>query len=238
MMLPPLPTHARATASVLTTKFEHSAVDPAGVTRVCAYSLAAAGSSGDHRKLMQVELLWPVAAAEEEGAARLEEADDIGDVAVLVDASGAGSAFTRECPGLRLSTMYFAIDPTGETRVCAYSLAAVGSSMPLASPAIASGRASPLFPSPAGAVGPGPCHPPLPPSRAVTLAASHPISRRRRRARSAPLAATPASPRLSRRRDLASARCCAAGARKPSHPYGPQIQGQTCLYLVFLSPNL
>ncbi|BAH92335.1 putative F-box protein At1g65770 [Oryza sativa Japonica Group] len=96
------------------------------------------GSAGGRRGLMQVELLRPVAASgggedEEEGfvvrvldecGETWEEADDIGDVAVLVDASGAVAASTRECPGLRPSTVYFAVDLAGETRVCAYSLAA------------------------------------------------------------------------------------------------------------------
>uniref|UniRef100_A0A0E0Q9W0 DUF295 domain-containing protein n=1 Tax=Oryza rufipogon TaxID=4529 RepID=A0A0E0Q9W0_ORYRU len=81
--------------------------------------------TGDRRGLMQVELLRPVAAAEEEGfkvrmldecGETWEEADDIGDVAVVVDASGAGAASTGECPRLRLSTMYFAVDPAGKTR--------------------------------------------------------------------------------------------------------------------------
>uniref|UniRef100_A0A0D3GSE5 DUF295 domain-containing protein n=1 Tax=Oryza barthii TaxID=65489 RepID=A0A0D3GSE5_9ORYZ len=134
-----------------------------------------------------------------------EEADDIGDVAVVVDASGAGAASTRECPRQRLSTMYFAVDPAGKTRVCTYSLAVAGSSMPPTSPVVMSGHAGHLSP----------------------------LSHRHRHARSAPLAATPASPRLSRRRDLAPACHRAAGACKPSRPYGPQIQGQTCLYLVF-----
>uniref|UniRef100_A0A0E0I2C2 KIB1-4 beta-propeller domain-containing protein n=1 Tax=Oryza nivara TaxID=4536 RepID=A0A0E0I2C2_ORYNI len=80
--------------------------------------------TGDRHGLMQVELLRPVAAAEEEGfkvcvldecGETWEEADDIGDVAVVVDASGVGAASTRECPRLRLSTMYFAVDPAGKT---------------------------------------------------------------------------------------------------------------------------
>ncbi|KQK13584.2 uncharacterized protein LOC100832284 [Brachypodium distachyon] len=83
-------------------------------------------------ELMQVELLRPVAAAGGEGfVVRLldecgetwEEAEDIGDVAVLVDASGAVSASTRQCPGLRPNTVYYAVDLDGETRVWAYSLA-------------------------------------------------------------------------------------------------------------------
>ncbi|KAF0910213.1 hypothetical protein E2562_001410 [Oryza meyeriana var. granulata] len=91
------------------------------------------GSAGGRRGLMQVELLRSVAAAggEEGFVVRVldecretwEEADDIGDVAVLVDASGAVAASTQECPGLRPSTVYFAVDLAGETRVCAYSLA-------------------------------------------------------------------------------------------------------------------
>uniref|UniRef100_J3LS18 KIB1-4 beta-propeller domain-containing protein n=1 Tax=Oryza brachyantha TaxID=4533 RepID=J3LS18_ORYBR len=78
------------------------------------------GSSGDRRGLMQVELLRSVAAAggEEGFVVRVldecgetwEEADDIGDVAVLVDATGAVAASTRECHGLRPSTVYFAVD--------------------------------------------------------------------------------------------------------------------------------
>nr|AAT47021.1 hypothetical protein [Oryza sativa Japonica Group] len=106
-------------------------------------------STGDRHGLMQVELLRPVAAAEEEGfkvrvldkcGETWEEADDIGDVVVVVDASGAGAASTRECPRLRLSTMYFAVDPTGETRVCTYSLAAAGSYVSPTSPAVSGGR--------------------------------------------------------------------------------------------------
>ncbi|XP_051178769.1 F-box protein KIB4-like [Lolium perenne] len=82
--------------------------------------------------LMQVELLRPVLAAGGEGfVVRMldecgetwEEEEDIGDVAVLVDASGAVAASTRDCPGLRPSTVYYAVDLDGETRVWAYSLA-------------------------------------------------------------------------------------------------------------------
>ncbi|KAL5218287.1 hypothetical protein ABZP36_018971 [Zizania latifolia] len=80
-------------------------------------------------ELVQVELLRPVAAGcvfvvrvLDECGETWEEAEDIGDVAVLVDASGAVAASTRECPGLRPSTVYFAVDDAGETRVWAYSL--------------------------------------------------------------------------------------------------------------------
>lgn len=83
-------------------------------------------------ELMQVELLRPVAAAGGEGfvvrvldecSETWEETEDIGDAAVLVDATGAVSASTRECPALRPNTVYFAVDLEGETRVWAYSLA-------------------------------------------------------------------------------------------------------------------
>uniref|UniRef100_A0A0D9VY11 DUF295 domain-containing protein n=1 Tax=Leersia perrieri TaxID=77586 RepID=A0A0D9VY11_9ORYZ len=91
--------------------------------------------AGSRRRglLMQVELLRST--AEEEGfvvrvldecGETWEEADDIGDVAVLVDASGAVAVSTREFPGLRPSTVYFAVDLAGETRVCAYGLASGG----------------------------------------------------------------------------------------------------------------
>nr|CAB3493528.1 unnamed protein product [Digitaria exilis] len=83
-------------------------------------------------ELMQVELLRPVAAAGGEGfvvrvldecSETWEEAEDIGDAAVLVDATGAVAASTTECPALRANTVYFAVDLAGETRVWAYSLA-------------------------------------------------------------------------------------------------------------------
>ncbi|PAN45445.1 hypothetical protein PAHAL_9G119800 [Panicum hallii] len=83
-------------------------------------------------ELMQVELLRPVAAAGGEGfvvrvldecGETWEETEDIGDAAVLVDAAGAVSASTAECPTLRPNTVYFAVDLEGETRVWAYSLA-------------------------------------------------------------------------------------------------------------------
>uniref|UniRef100_A0A0E0DNE1 KIB1-4 beta-propeller domain-containing protein n=1 Tax=Oryza meridionalis TaxID=40149 RepID=A0A0E0DNE1_9ORYZ len=175
-------------------------------------------STGDCRRLMQVELLRPVAAAEEEGfkvrvldecGGTWEEADDIGDVAVVVDASGAGAASTRECPRLRRSTMYFAVDPAGETDVCTYSLAAAGSSVPPTSPAVASGHDGRLSP-------------PFSPTSSRPLRAAHCHAR--------------VAPPLPSSRPSASSRR-AAGARKLSHPYGPQIQGQACLYLVFVSPN-
>lgn len=79
--------------------------------------------------LMQVELVK--AAEGEEFVVRVldecggtwEEEEDMGDVAVLVDASGAVAVSTRECPGLRPSTIYYADLDGGETRVRAYSLA-------------------------------------------------------------------------------------------------------------------
>ncbi|KAF8681943.1 hypothetical protein HU200_045396 [Digitaria exilis] len=83
-------------------------------------------------ELMQVELLRPVAAAGGEGfvvrvldecSETWEETEDIGDAAVLVDATGAVAASTAECPALRANTVYFAVDLAGETRVWAYSLA-------------------------------------------------------------------------------------------------------------------
>ncbi|TVU45458.1 hypothetical protein EJB05_04945, partial [Eragrostis curvula] len=83
-------------------------------------------------ELMQVELLRPVAAAGGEGfvvrvldecGETWEETEDIGDAAVLVDATGAVAASTAECPALRPNTVYFAVDLAGETRVWAYSLA-------------------------------------------------------------------------------------------------------------------
>ncbi|XP_048573203.1 putative F-box protein At1g65770 [Triticum urartu] len=91
--------------------------------------------------LMQVERVNPVPPAEseefvapaegEEFVVRVldecggtwEEEEDIGDVALLVDASGAVAVSTRECPGLRPSTIYYADLNGGETRVRAYSLA-------------------------------------------------------------------------------------------------------------------
>jgi hypothetical protein len=93
-----------------------------------SFLVEAPGGAG----LMQVELLRPVAAAGGEGfvvrvldecGETWEEEEDIGDVAVLVDASGAVAASTRECPGLRPSTVYYAVDLEGETWVWAYSLA-------------------------------------------------------------------------------------------------------------------
>ncbi|XP_062209402.1 putative F-box protein At1g65770 [Phragmites australis] len=83
-------------------------------------------------ELMQVELLRPVAAAGGEGfvvrvldecSETWEETEDIGDAAVLVDATGAVAASTADCPALRPNTVYFAVDLEGETRVWAYSLA-------------------------------------------------------------------------------------------------------------------
>ncbi|KAK8444346.1 hypothetical protein SEVIR_9G120700v4 [Setaria viridis] len=83
-------------------------------------------------ELMQVELLRPVRAAGGEGfvvrvldecGETWEETEDIGDAAVLVDATGAVAASTAECPALRPNTVYFAVDLEGETRVWAYSLA-------------------------------------------------------------------------------------------------------------------
>uniref|UniRef100_A0A0E0PJ15 DUF295 domain-containing protein n=1 Tax=Oryza rufipogon TaxID=4529 RepID=A0A0E0PJ15_ORYRU len=157
-------------------------------------------STGDRHGLMQVELLRPVAAAEEEGfkvrvldkcGETWEEADDIGDVVVVVDASGAGAASTRECPRLRLSTMYFAVDPTGETRVCTYSLAAAGSYVSPTSPAVVSGHAGRLS------------HP-FPPTSSRPLLAAHCHARV---ALPFPLSRPSAVPRR------------AASARKPSHPY-------------------
>lgn len=82
--------------------------------------------------LMQVEVVGSaVAAGGEEFVVRVldecggtwEEEEDIGDVAVLVDASGAVAVSTTECPGLRPSTIYHAVDKGGETQVWAYSLA-------------------------------------------------------------------------------------------------------------------
>ncbi|KAF7047467.1 hypothetical protein CFC21_056393 [Triticum aestivum] len=82
--------------------------------------------------LMQVEFVRPAVDGEggefvvrvlDECGGTWEEEEDIGDVAVLVDASGAVAVSTRECPGLRPSTIYYADLYGGETRVRAYSLA-------------------------------------------------------------------------------------------------------------------
>nr|ADP02209.1 DUF295 domain-containing protein [Triticum aestivum] len=83
--------------------------------------------------LMQVEFVRPAVDGEggefvlrvlDECGGTWEEEEDIGDVAVLVDASSAVAVSTRECPGLRPSTIYYAEDlKGGETGVRAYSLA-------------------------------------------------------------------------------------------------------------------
>ncbi|XP_037424296.1 uncharacterized protein LOC119288926 [Triticum dicoccoides] len=52
-----------------------------------------------------------------------EEEDDIGNVVVPMDASGTVAVSTKECPGLRPSTVYYRDLNSGETRVRAYNLA-------------------------------------------------------------------------------------------------------------------
>lgn len=83
---------------------------------------------------MQLELLQPVVVVEKGFVVRVlnecgetwVKADNIGDVAVLVDTSGTVAASTRECLGLRPSTVYFAVNLVGQTRVRAHSLATAG----------------------------------------------------------------------------------------------------------------
>ncbi|KAK3149582.1 hypothetical protein QOZ80_3AG0219420 [Eleusine coracana subsp. coracana] len=83
-------------------------------------------------ELMQVELLRPMAASGgewfvvrvmDECGETWEETEDIGDAAVLVDATGAVAADTKECPALRSNTVYFAVDLAGETMVWAHGIA-------------------------------------------------------------------------------------------------------------------
>ncbi|KAE8786992.1 hypothetical protein D1007_39246 [Hordeum vulgare] len=82
--------------------------------------------------LMQVELFGSSQEAEggefvvrvlDDCGGTWEEEEDIGDVAVLVDATGAVAVSTRDCPGLRPSTIYYADLKGGDTRIRAYSLA-------------------------------------------------------------------------------------------------------------------